>query len=316
MPKLLQKNLIMNCKISFRLDQCCSGGRTFSSWSTAPSSSSSSSNMEKRHLNSNDFSTRNDHSYYCGKDRRSSLSKKEQLSSSTKSFQKIKRGFSTWRGRDFGRDRDNRFDRYRSHDSNPDRDQRSLCGYFGGDHLYGISSVRIALLSGKRVITELLVQEGLVFKKKDKGSIASEEILKSADSQNIKVRYMPLHDLNLVTENKDHQGYVLRAAPLDFKNIESLEKSNSFQCVLALDEVMDPQNFGALLRTSHFLGVQKVIICGKNSAPMTPTVSNVSFGALEIIDINFADNLAKFLERSQANGWQVGFLLIHNLGYI
>jgi 21S rRNA (GM2251-2'-O)-methyltransferase len=270
--------------------------------------------MEKHYSNSDGVSTRNDHSYYYGKDRRSSLNIKEQLSSSTKSFHKIKRGFTTWRGKDFGRDRD--FNRYGSHDSNPDRDQRSLCGYFGGDHLYGISSVRIALLSGKRVITELLVQEKLEFKKKDKRSIANEEILKSADSQNIKVRYMPLHDLNLVTENRDHQGYVLRAAPLDFKNIDSLEKSNSFQCVLALDEVMDPQNFGALLRTSHFLGVQKVIICGKNSAPMTPTVSNVSSGALEIIDINFVDNLGKFLERSQANGWQVYFLFIYNLGNI
>jgi 21S rRNA (GM2251-2'-O)-methyltransferase len=107
--------------------------------------------------------------------------------------------------------------------------------------------------------------------KKDEKSAS--EILRIAKAKGITIREFPKHDLNMLTENRPHQGFVLRAAPLQFKKIDSMPSSETFQCVLALDEVWDPQNFGALLRTSHFLGVDRVVVCAKNSAPLSPTVS-------------------------------------------
>ena len=74
---------------------------------------------------------------------------------------------------------------------------------------------------------------------------------------------------------------------------------------MALDEVWDPQNFGALLRTSHFLKCDKVVVCSKNSAPLSPAVSRASAGALEVMTIYSTDNLMKFLDKSKENGWQV-----------
>ena len=50
------------------------------------------------------------------------------------------------------------------------------------------------------------------------------------------------------------------------------------RCIVALDEVTDPQNLGAILRTCHFLGVSEVVLCAKNSAPLGPTVSKASAG--------------------------------------
>jgi len=79
----------------------------------------------------------------------------------------------------------------------------------------------------------------------------------------------------------------------------------SFRCVLVLDEVWDPQNFGALLRTSHYLGCDKVVACAKNSAPLSPTVSKASSGAMEVIDVYSTGNLMKFLDNAKENGWQV-----------
>ena len=178
------------------------------------------------------------------------------------------------------------------------------CGYFEGDHLYGISPIRMAIASGRRNITELLIQEGMeISSKKDEKSAM--EILKIAKEKNIVVREFPKHDLNMLSENRPHQGFILRAAPLQFKRLDSLPVSEKFQCVLALDEVWDPQNFGALLRTSHFLGVDKVVVCAKNSAPLSPTVSKASSGALEIIEVSSTDNMMRFLDKSQENGWQV-----------
>jgi 21S rRNA (GM2251-2'-O)-methyltransferase len=75
--------------------------------------------------------------------------------------------------------------------------------------------------------------------------------------------------------------------------------------VLALDEVWDPQNFGALLRSSYFLGIDKVVVCAKNSAPLSPTVSKASAGAMEAMDVFSTRNMMKFLDKAKNNGWAV-----------
>jgi 21S rRNA (GM2251-2'-O)-methyltransferase len=74
---------------------------------------------------------------------------------------------------------------------------------------------------------------------------------------------------------------------------------------LALDEVWDPQNFGALLRSSFFLKCDGVVTCAKNSAPLSPAVSKASAGAMELMTIYSVDNMMKFLDNSRENGWQV-----------
>lgn len=67
----------------------------------------------------------------------------------------------------------------------------------------------------------------------------------------------------------------------------------------------DPQNFGALLRTSYFLGIDKVVVSAKNSAPLSAAVSKASSGAMEVMDVFSTDNMMKFLDLSKTNGWQV-----------
>lgn len=75
--------------------------------------------------------------------------------------------------------------------------------------------------------------------------------------------------------------------------------------MLALDEVWDPQNFGALLRTAFFLKCDKVVVCSKNSAPLSAAVSRASAGAMEVMKVYSTDNMMKFLDKSKDNGWQV-----------
>ena len=113
------------------------------------------------------------------------------------------------------------------------------------------------------------------------------------------------HDLNMMTDNRPHQGFVLRAKPREFVRLDEMPPTEGFKCVLALDEVWDPQNFGALLRTAHFLEVEQVVVCAKNSAPLSPTVSKASSGAMELMEIASTSNMMRFLDRSKANGWQV-----------
>jgi 21S rRNA (GM2251-2'-O)-methyltransferase len=177
-------------------------------------------------------------------------------------------------------------------------------GYYDGDHLYGIAPVLAAIQTSKRNISELITQEGIDPSNK-KDEKAASQILSLAKEKGIKIREFPKHDFNMMTDNRPHQGFVLRAEPLEMKPLNALEPSTEFKCVLALDEVWDPQNFGALLRSCHFLGVDGVVVCAKNSAPLSPVVSKASSGALEVMDVLSTANMMRFLDKSIENGWQV-----------
>ena len=184
----------------------------------------------------------------------------------------------------------------------------------GTDHLYGVSPVRAALIADKRKMEALLVQEGMKMdaKKDKKGAF---EIMSLAKKKEIPIQEFSKHDLNMLSSNRPHQGFILRAHPLTFRKLaksqallpQSLEKDCSrSKVILALDEVWDPQNFGALLRTAHFLpGVAEVVVCAKNSAPLSETVSKASAGAMESMEVFSVDNMMKFLENSVLAGWQV-----------
>lgn len=155
--------------------------------------------------------------------------------------------------------------------------------------------------------------------------------------------------LNTLCGNRPHQGFILKARPLQFEPIlflprvedtptaadagdedegEGAEESESAaaaaaaaapkkqppaplaaastgQVWLALDEVTDPQNFGALLRSAHFFGASGVVTCAKNSASLTATVSKSSAGAVEVMRVHSTANMMRFLKRSRENGWRV-----------
>ncbi|KAF8936170.1 hypothetical protein BGZ58_004494 [Dissophora ornata] len=74
---------------------------------------------------------------------------------------------------------------------------------------------------------------------------------------------------------------------------------------IALDEVVDPQNLGAILRTALFLGVDGVIVCHKNSSPLSAVVAKASVGALEVRPTYGVSSLMRFIQDSQKNGWHV-----------
>jgi hypothetical protein len=86
------------------------------------------------------------------------------------------------------------------------------------------------------------------------------------------------HELNLLTENRPHQGLVLDATPLEFEPLTVLPTPDLAKppVWLALDEVTDPQNLGAILRCAWFLGAAGAPSCshtrgvGKPPTPKPP----------------------------------------------
>lgn len=76
---------------------------------------------------------------------------------------------------------------------------------------------------------------------------------------------------------------------------------------LVLDEVVDPQNLGALLRSAYFLGYPRIgiLVCAKNSAPPSPVVSAASAGALELLTVHSTNNLPRTLNQARDDGFRI-----------
>jgi 23S rRNA (guanosine2251-2'-O)-methyltransferase len=90
------------------------------------------------------------------------------------------------------------------------------------------------------------------------------------------------------------------------KQVEALP-SGQPALVLALDEVTDPRNFGALIRVAAGAGVTAIIIPKVGSAGFSPAVGKASAGTLELMDIVVVPNLVDAMERLKKVGlWWVG----------
>ncbi|BBP43998.1 23S rRNA (guanosine(2251)-2'-O)-methyltransferase RlmB [Thiosulfativibrio zosterae] len=107
-----------------------------------------------------------------------------------------------------------------------------------------------------------------------------------------------------------HQGVVATVAKQDDLTeadlLEILEKSSN-PLFLFLDEVQDPHNLGAILRTADAVGVTAVIIPKHNSVGINPTVRKVASGAAETVKLIVVNNLTRTLkDLQQAGVWMVG----------
>lgn len=181
-----------------------------------------------------------------------------------------------------------------------------------GQGVYGVGPVLAALSAGRREFYALYIQEGLDLsknnrKKKDKKGF--ERILMMADKLGLSVKDVSKHDLNMATDNRPHQGLVLDASPLEMVKIKELDpvsvEEDKCSLWVALDEVTDPQNLGAIIRSSYFFGASGVVLCAKNSAPLSGVVSKASAGSLELMELRYCKNMMQFLTSSAENGWRV-----------
>ncbi|KAK8962326.1 hypothetical protein KSP40_PGU014857 [Platanthera guangdongensis] len=182
-----------------------------------------------------------------------------------------------------------------------------------GEGVYGVGPVLAALTVARREFYALYVQQGLDLsggnRKKRKDMKGVEKILNIANAIGLKIIEASKHDLNMAVESRPHQGLVLDASSLEMVPIKELDPPA--KCDLrspiwiALDEVTDPQNLGAITRSAYFFGAQGIVLCAKNSAPLSGVVSKASAGSLELVELRSCKNMMKFLTSSMNNGWRV-----------
>merc|ERR1711976_833499 len=179
-----------------------------------------------------------------------------------------------------------------------------------GEIVYGIMPVLSALEAGRRNIYRLLVVESNEMKER-KVAASVERARFLAKSQGAHILSVSRHDLNMFTGNRPHQGLALDCSPLDLTPIiqpptqkpgkKFPERKHAFW--LALDEITDSQNLGAIARSAFFLGIDGMIVCSKNTAPINAFASKASAGALEYLVVHNVLNLPIFLVRCSEKGW-------------
>ncbi|WP_110955664.1 23S rRNA (guanosine(2251)-2'-O)-methyltransferase RlmB [Anaerosinus massiliensis] len=169
--------------------------------------------------------------------------------------------------------------------------------------IFGRNSVMEALKSG-RSINKILLAKG-----EKQGSI--KEVIGLAKEKRIILQEVEINKLDMIVKGLKHQGVIAYGAPVDYVEIEDiLQRASDLgqpPFIVLLDELEDPHNLGAILRTADAAGVHGVLIPKRRSCPLSATVAKTSAGAVEYVPVARIGNIAQTIKELKKMGmWVVG----------
>ena len=168
--------------------------------------------------------------------------------------------------------------------------------------LYGFHPVLEALKAGRRNFFELYIT-------KDKIPKQFEKLLAIAEFKNISVKKLKPSQLKYLTNTDLHQGIAAKVSSYSFVGLKDIvgkpQHPDINQMLLLLDNVVDPHNLGAIIRTALCVGVNGVIITKDRSALPTPTVSKASAGALEYVNVIRVTNIINTIKILKNKGFWI-----------
>ncbi len=171
------------------------------------------------------------------------------------------------------------------------------------DVIAGRNPVSEAIRNG-RAIDKILVARG-----EKNGAVVG--ILAKAREKQILVKEVDRTKLDFVCGNETHQGIVAFAAVREYSTVEDIlsyaEEKGEAPFIMILDEVEDPHNLGAIIRTAECAGVHGVIIPKRRSAGLSYTVGKASAGAVEYMRVARVTNIAVLIDELKEKGvWVYG----------
>jgi 23S rRNA (guanosine2251-2'-O)-methyltransferase len=150
--------------------------------------------------------------------------------------------------------------------------------------VYGRQPVREVVRAGKRQILELVVTER---------ALAAEPWLREVAG--LRLQVAPERRLNEAAGTTEHQGVVAFCEPYGYADAHELVADEA-PLVVCLDQVTDPHNLGAVIRSAEGAGASGVVITERNAARVTSAVCKASAGAAEHVPVALVVNLARYLE--------------------
>lgn len=171
------------------------------------------------------------------------------------------------------------------------------------DLLLGRNAVREALKSG-RSINRILIAEG-----SHGGSIS--EIINLAKERHLILQSISSDRLDALCGGQRHQGIVAYAAPVDYVELDDIlnlaKDRGEDPFIILLDELEDPHNLGAILRTADAVGAHGILIPKHRSCPLSSIVAKTSAGAVEYVPVARIGNVVQTLDELKKQGlWVAG----------
>ncbi|MBQ8069014.1 MAG: 23S rRNA (guanosine(2251)-2'-O)-methyltransferase RlmB [Solobacterium sp.] len=163
------------------------------------------------------------------------------------------------------------------------------------------------ILYGRQVVRQVLKENRKVRKLYLQSPMPELEAL--AKKAGVPVVLADRKKLNRITESEHHQGAAVEIEPYETVSLDELirGKKGTYGFLIMLDELEDPHNLGAVLRTADAVNADGVIIKKTHSAGLTPTVAKVSAGAIDTVKVAAVTNLTNACKELKKQGyWIVG----------
>ncbi|WP_394922269.1 23S rRNA (guanosine(2251)-2'-O)-methyltransferase RlmB [uncultured Robinsoniella sp.] len=131
-------------------------------------------------------------------------------------------------------------------------------------------------------------------------------IIREAKKHDTIINYVEKERLDQISETGKHQGVIAYAAAYEYAEVEDIlkiaEEKGEAPFIILLDNIEDPHNLGAIIRTANLAGAHGVIIPKRRAVGLTATVAKTSAGALNYTPVAKVTNLAKTIEELKEKG--------------
>ena len=162
----------------------------------------------------------------------------------------------------------------------------------------GRNAVLEAFRAGK-TIDKLFVLDGC-----QDGPVKS--ILREAKKTDTIINFVDKERLDRLANSGHHQGVVAQAAAYEYAEVEDIlnaaKEKGEAPFIFILDEIEDPHNLGAIIRTANLCGAHGVIIPKRRAVGLTATVAKTSAGAVNYTPVAKVTNIAKTIEELKKEG--------------
>lgn len=132
-------------------------------------------------------------------------------------------------------------------------------------------------------------------------------VIREAKKHDTIINFVTKERLDQLSETKKHQGVVAHAAAYEYATVEDMlelaRKKGEDPFLILLDNIEDPHNLGAIIRTANLAGAHGVIIPKRRAVGLTATVAKTSAGALNYTPVAKVTNLAKTMEELKEQGF-------------
>lgn len=159
------------------------------------------------------------------------------------------------------------------------------------DKIYGRKPVIDAIDSGVKIYRAYIIKQN---------SKIVDEIINKLKKVNVEINFVDKRFFDKIDMN--HQGVMVEAEPFNYKDLSDL---SNYQRLIILDQIEDPHNLGAIIRSAESFGFDGVIIPERRSASVSPIVYKTSAGAINNINVIMVKNINRAIEEIKEAGFWV-----------